>query len=135
MDNPRFPHTLKMVAYKTDGHGEPVTDDWGNPIETYVEIEKAVLKDGIPVKDGEGKFITETVDSLPFGYRTSTGNTKTSGDVVVCDYKLACPVFFTQMQAGTVLELTDYIRTYRVVVVKQTVFNFGTNIWVDDIKN
>lgn len=135
MENPRFPHTLKLIVQKTDEHGEPVTDTDGNPIESVCEIAVAVLKDGAPVRDTEGKFITEKCTELPFGYRTSTGNSKTSGDVLVCDYKLACPPFFTPMPAGSILEISDYSRTCRFKVIKQTTYNFGSNIWVDEIRN
>lgn len=135
MINPRFPHTLRMILPNVDSHGDPVTDDEGNPIETYGEIVCGIIRDNVPQKGANGRFLTEVKTEIPFGYRTSTGNSKTSGDVVVCDYKLACPAFFTPMPTGTVLELTDYSRTYRVSVVKQTTYNFGSNIWVDEIKN
>jgi len=135
MINPRFPHVLRMIVHKVDENGVPVTDSEGNPIESDAEIVCAIMRDNIPVKDSDGKFLTETKTELPFGYRTSTGNSKTSGDVVVCDYKIACPVFFTPISTGAVLELTDYSRTYRATVVKQTTYNFGSNIWIDEIKN
>lgn len=124
-----------MIVQKTDSHGEPVTDDEGNPIESDAEIVCAVIRDNIPQKDADGNFLTEVKTSLKFGYRTSTGNSKTSGDVTVCDSKIACPMFFTPMPTGSVLELTDYSRTYRATVVKQTTYNLGSNIWIDEIKN
>lgn len=135
MLNPRFPHTLRMIVQKTDSYGNPVTDEEGNPIESDAEIVCAVMRDNIPLKDSDGNFLTEVKTSLKFGYRTSTGNSKTSGDVIVCDSKIACPMFFTPMPTGTVLELADYSRTYRVRVVKQMTYNLGSNIWVDEIRN
>ena len=135
MINPRFPHTRGMVVQNTDSFGNPVTDEEGNPIESDAEIVCAVMRDNIPLKDSDGNFLTEVKTSLKFGYRTSTGNSKTSGDVIVCDSKIACPMFFTPMPTGTVLELADYSRTYRVRVVKQTTYNLGSNIWVDEIRN
>ena len=135
MINPRFPHTLRMIVQKTDSFGNPVTDEEGNPIESDAEIVCAVMRDNIPLKDSDGNFLTEVKTSLKFGYRTSTGNSKTSGDVIVCDSKITCPMFFTPMPTGTVLELADYSRTYRVQVVKQMTYNLGSNILVDEIRN
>ena len=44
-------------------------------------------------------------------------------------------MLFTDLPSGTVLLMTDYIRTFRVKVVKMTTYNWGTNLWVDNIKN
>ena len=72
---------------------------------------------------------------MNFGYRVSSKNTQTAGDVIVSDFKIATPMILTELVAGDILILTDYERTYKGVVVKKTTFNLGTNIWFDESKN
>ena len=76
-----------------------------------------------------------SVDVMPWGYRTSTGGLKTAGEVIVADYKVSCPMLLTELVTGTVLEMTDYTHTFRAKVLKMTTYNWGTNIWLDNIKN
>jgi hypothetical protein len=135
MYNPQFPHTFRLVSKGVDSHGDIITDDEGNPVEGYAPITAVVMSDRQPTFDADGNFVTEEVESMPFGYRQSSMNTMRSGDVIVSDYKLSCPLFLTELPPGTVLELTDYDRTYRVSVVKKFTANLGSLLWVDDIKN
>ena len=136
MYNPRWPHTFTVVQESLDENGLPVTDEYGNPVESAASMEK-VLYDSMwnPRRHSDGSFITETVTEMPWGYRTSTGGMKTSGEVWVADYKISCPMFLTDLPSGTVLMMTDYARTFRVKVVKMTTYNWGTDLWVDNIKN
>ena len=135
MYNPQFPHSLRVVRNCIDEHGDPITDDEGNPIAGYVTLTAVVMVDSQPTFDADGNFITEDVDCIPFGYRQSSLNTMRAGDVIVSDYKISCPIFLTPLNPGDILELTDYEKTFRGVVVKKDTFNLGTLIWFDRIKN
>lgn len=135
MYNPQFPHRLKVLRSGLDAHGEPITDDEGNPVEAAVTLIAVVMRDNQPTFDGDGNFVTEEVESIAFGYRQSSLNTMRQGDVIVSDYKISCPMFLTPLNPGDVLELTDYEKTYRGVVVKKDTFNLGALIWFDRIKN
>ncbi|MFA6717697.1 MAG: hypothetical protein WCS15_01320 [Prevotella sp.] len=135
MYNPRFPYSLKVLRNSIDANGDPILDENGDPSETPVVLTKVLMRDEEPVMDAEGKFITEEVTNISFGYRTASQNTHTSGDVVVSDYKIATPMFLNPLEVGDILELTDYDRTFRGKVVKKQTFNLGSNIWFDDIKN
>ncbi len=135
MFNPQFPHTFRLVCKDVDDNGDVITDDEGNLVTRYKPITAVVMADRQPTFDADGNFVTEEVDSMPFGYRQSSMNTMRSGDVIVSDYKLSCPMFLTELSYGDILELTDYDRTYRVTVVKKFTANLGSLLWVDDIKN
>ncbi len=135
MYNPQFPHRLKVLRGSLDAHGDPVTDDDGNPVVEAVTLTAVVMRDNQPTIDGEGNFVTEKVCCIAFGYRQSSLNTMRQGDVIVSDYKISCPLFLTPLNPGDVLELTDYEKTFRGVVVKKDTFNLGTLIWFDRIKN
>lgn len=135
MYNPQFPFSLRVLRSGVDAHGDPITDDEGNPTEEVVKLTAVVMADHQPTFDAEGNFITEEVESIAFGYRQSSMNTMRAGDVIVSDYKISCPLFLTPLNPGDVLELTDYEKTFRGVVVKKDSFNLGTLIWFDRIKN
>ena len=136
MYNPRWPHTFSVLAESLDERGLPVTDTEGNPVESTMSVEVAVYDSRWnPRRNADGSFITETVVAVPWGYRTSTGGLRTSGEVIVADYKISCPMLLTDLPAGTVLILTDSVKTFRVKVMKMTTYNWGTNIWCDNILN
>lgn len=148
-----------------DENGLPLTDENGDPIseepveeepqfesenqEQVVESEttegtepeKILVKVAIydsnwnPRHSADGQFLTEEVSDVPWGYRTSTGGMKTSGEVIVADYKISCPMLLTNLPTGTVLSMTDSVKTFRVKVIKMTTYNWGTNLWVDNIMN
>ena len=136
MYNPRWPHTFTVLDERLDENGLPVTDAQGKPVTGSKQIEK-ILYDPQwnPRRNPDGTFVTEYVTEVPWGYRTSTGGMKTSGEVWVADYKMSCPMLLTDLPSGTVLIMTDYVHTFRVKVVKMTTYNWGTNLWVDNIKN
>ena len=113
------------LAYGADGQ-----PDYERLTLTLVE-----MSDSEPVRDGDGKFVKYTADEVPFGYRTSSQNTSRAGDVVQADFKLACPMFLTELKPDDVLVLKDYEREFRAVVVKKTTFNLGTNVWVNEARN
>lgn len=135
MYNPRFPFTFKAFRARLDENGDPGVDDRGNPVYEPVLLEACVMSDWEPVRNPDGFFLTEWVSEMPFGYRTSSENTRAAGDVQESDYQLACPMFLTPLDPGDILVMEDYTRVYRCEVVKQTTFNLGTNVWVKEVKN
>lgn len=136
MYNPRWPHTFTIIGASLDEDGLPVTDANGDPVTTTVSVSQ-VLYDGAwnPRRSVDGGFLTEQVTVVPWGYRTATGGIKDSGDVLVADYKISCPMLLTDIVSGTELLMTDYARTFRVRVLKMTTYNWGTNLWVNNVKN
>ena len=141
-----------------DENGLPVTDENGDPIpvleESNQEETEAPTEGGEPTpptqptvlvveydsmwnprKGVDGSFVTKEVAQVPWGYRTSTGGIRTSGEVIVADYKISCPMLLTDLPAGTILSMTDAVKTFRVKVIKMTTYNWGTNIWCDNILN
>lgn len=135
MYNPQYPHTLRVLRSGLDLNGEPIVDDEGNPVEQVVSLKKVVMNGHQPTFDANGKFVTEDVDSIRFGYRQSSMNTRAAGKVIVSDYKISCQMFITPLNPGDIIEITDYEKTFRGVVVKKDTFNFGTLLWFDRIKN
>jgi len=136
MYNPRWPYTFSVVKESLDENGLPVTDEEGNPVEDEMALEKVIYdSQWNPTRGADGKFATESVTVMPWGYRTSTGGMRTSGEVIVADYKISCPMFLTELPTGTVLRMTDAVHTFRVKVIKMTTYNWGTNIWCDNILN
>lgn len=134
--NPRWPHTLKVLSESLDANGIPVTDSDGKPVRGSVSLKMAVYDPyWNPRFCSDGSVMTETVTDLPWGYRTATGGLKTSGEVIVADYKVSTPMLLTEIPTGAVLELTDYTHTFRVKLLKMTTYNWGTNLWLDNIKN
>lgn len=131
MYNPRWPHILTIYVQSLDERGRPVTDEDGNPVSTAMTLEKVVYDSRWnPVRNSAG-FVTEPVTELPWGYRTSTGGIRDSGEVFAADYKISCPMIVTHIPEGTLVTLTDYDNTFTAVVKKQTSYNWGTNIWLD----
>lgn len=136
MYNPRWPHTLTAYRESLDENGRPVTDSNGDPVEEPVEFEVVKYGSGFnPMKGSDGRFLTETKTELQWGYRTSTGGIRDSGEVFQADYKISCPMITTPLEYGVRLRLTDYTRTFEAVVKKATTYNWGTNLWIDKIGN
>ena len=128
--NPRFPHTLRGYRESLDANGDPVVDEKGDPVLVAIVFKKVVCDvNGNPTFHADGSFVTEDVTVMPWGYRTSTGGIKASGEVFETDFKVACPMFITPLEEGLVLELTDYSHTFTAQVQKCTSYNWGTNIW------
>lgn len=136
MYNPRWPHTFRVEVESLDENGLPVTDADGEPVVGSMQIEKIVYDSGWnPTRNPDGTFVTEMVTDMPWGYRTATGGLKTAGEVIVADYKVSTPMMLTELETGTVLQMTDYTHTFRAKILKMTTYNWGTNIWLDNIKN
>lgn len=133
--NPRFPHTLS-VRRPRQVDGEYVLDDEGNIVYDTVPLDLVATSDGWAIKNSEGRMVIEkTVDSISFGYRTSTRNLSEMNAVVNYNVTIHTPPFTTPLLYGDVLVLTDYERTYTAKMVKKVTFNWGTNIWFDESKN
>lgn len=135
MFNPRFPHSLSVLRAKRDEDGQIVFDDNGDALYEKVAFRVVESVDGEPLLNGDGEFITSESTEISFGYRTNSKNIRERGNVVVADFKLACPMFFGELLYDDVVVLTDYDRTFKAVLVKKTTYNMGTNIWVNEIEN
>lgn len=136
MYNPRWPHTLAAFVPALDENGMPVCDENGEPVMTQITFTKVVYDSRMnPKFHADGSFMTESVAELPWGYRTSTGGISDSGEVFHTDFKISCPMILTPLEEGMMLRLTDYTRSFDVVVKKMTTYNWGTNIWIDRYGN
>ena len=134
--NRRWPFTLVVVSQGLDSRGRPITDEDGNPVSAEMPLEIAVYGPNYqPRRSASGEVLKKTVTVLPWGYRTSTGGIKDSGEMFAADYKISCPMLFTPIPEGTILRLTDYTETFYGVVKKQTTYNWGSNIWFDNPGN
>ena len=110
VNNPRFPHTLRIYRSKLSADDTVLTDDAGIPLPP------------------------EHIYTSQCGYR-EPGKPRVSGDVIIADYKLALPKASVDIFPGDIIEVSDYMRTIDGVVVKSMTFNMGTNIWFNEIKN
>lgn len=135
MFNPRFPHVMHVLRAKTTPDGALVYGEGGSPVYERLELTLVEMRDSEPVLDADGGFVTYIADEVAFGYRTSSQNTSRVGDVVQADFKLACPMFLTELRPDDILVLKDYEREFRAAVVKKTTFNLGTNVWVNEARN
>lgn len=138
--NPRFPFTLRVMRPELDSNDEPAFDENGDVAYSPLTVQKVVMTEneedcGEPMRDSAGSFITEPAIEIRWGYRTSTGGFKDSGEVAEADFKIGTEMFTTPLNTGDVVEMTDYDRTWRMQVLKKTTYNWGTNIWVKDVKN
>lgn len=138
--NPRFPHVLSVLRPTLDEYGQPVMDENGDPTYTKLTLKKVVMTDddadnGDPTFNSDGSFATEDVTEIEWGYRTSTGGFHDSGEVAEANYKIATKMFLNPLYTGDVLEMTDFDGTTRMEVLKKTTYNWGSNIWVKDVKN
>ena len=136
MYNRRWPFTLQALRPVFNEYGLPVFDENGDPEMEEIEFDTVVYDSQMnPTFRADGSFVTEKVTELPWGYRTSTGGIKDSGEVFKTDFKISCPMFTTPLEEGVVLKLTDYDHSFEAVVKKKTTYNWGTNIWFDNPGN
>lgn len=135
MYNPRFPHTLKVFRAAEDINGDVICDEKGDPIWEQIPLTYALYLDDDPMRDADGNPVCRDSDEINFGYRTSTGGLRTSGEVIVADFKIAMPWLRTEIRTGDRVICTDYQRTFEAKVLKCTTYNLGTNMWIDEIKN
>lgn len=135
MWNPRFPHTLQVLRAAVDSKGDIVTDAQGDPTWNVVPLSVVEYLNDEPVRSADGGFVASDCNTVNFGYRTSTGGLRTSGEVIVADFKIATPMILTEVKTGDRVQCTDYQRTFMAKVLKCTTYNLGTNLWIDEIKN
>lgn len=135
MYNPRFPHTLVVKRAAKDANGDFIFDDKGDPTYNVVSLDIVDTLDNDPTFNADGTLSTHTATSINFGYRNSAKDMSQAGDVIVSDYRLACPMFTTELLHDDVIELKDYDCEYRARLVKKITFNWGTCLWVDKIGN
>lgn len=135
MFNPRFPHSLVVKRVARDNDGEIIYDEKGDVSYNDVELELVSTLDGEPMRNSDGSFVTTTTTIMPFGYRTNSKNTSQRLDVVVSDYKLACPMFLGELLFDDVIIVTDYDRTFVGRLIKKMTYNWGTNVWIDEVRN
>jgi len=134
--NPRFPHQLKVYRPVKDGNGNYVLDSNGDATYSLVELSIVALSDGWMMRDSNGSPIIGSVSTtIACGYRTNTRNLAEMGDVVVYNITLHTPPFTTPLYFDDILEITDYERAFRAKCVKKMTFNWGTDIWYDEIRN
>jgi len=156
MYNPRWPYKFCVYDTNLDENGIPMTDSNGDPLMTRylvdserrrltekdgkhltvpkgpMQLERVICDSrGNPTFHADGTFVTEVVEEMPWGYRTSTGGIKDSGEVFRTDFKISCPMMLTHLEEGTILNLTDATHTFVGIVKKMTTYNWGTNIWLD----
>jgi hypothetical protein len=136
MFNPRWPHTFVVFRDRLDSNGLPVTDEEGRPVEDHIHLR--VVRYGAdwnPQRGLDGEFAWDCQCKIPWGYRTSTGGMKDSGEVFQADFKISCPMLLTPLENGVRLRLTDYTHTFEAVVKKSTTYNWGTDLWIDQLGN
>lgn len=112
VNNPRFPHKVKILRERIDAQGQPVLDDNMNPV---LDI---VLESSCGNR-GDGK------------------DTSWKGEVVTADYKLALPKHSFIIRRGDYVEFTNGINGELIKgqVVKSEVNNLGANIWFNYSSN
>ena len=158
--NPRWPYILRVYDTNRDANGIPKTDENGDPIEDRylkdadgkyltdsdgkyltvpggpMQLQRVVCdRSGNPTFDSAGELVTETVEEIPCGYRTSTGGIKDSGDVFHSDFKMSVPMLKTHLEEGVIVAIIDKTHAFLAVVKKMTTYNWGTNIWIDRYGN
>ena len=131
--NPRFPHTLRVLRLQVVD-GVPSVNPDGTPDYRPVAFALVTTVDGVPLRDAKG-FITTEATEIPYGYRDANRNTTEYGDVTNKQRVLHCPMFLGEVQFGDVVEMTDYEGTKRMRAVKKVAFNFGSNLFVDELGN
>ena len=135
-NNPRFPFTLKVYRPRKDANGEFDLDASGKPTFDLVTLDIVAMNDGWAMRNSDGSLIIEKqATEIKCGYRTNTRNLAEMGDVVVYNITLHTPPFTTPLYFDDILEVTDYERTFRAKMVKKVTFNWGTDIWYDEIRN
>lgn len=109
IDNPRFPHHVKIIRELKDENGEPVYDERGIPV-------------------------TEVVfDSECRNYPSYKSDWK--ADVVSSDYVISLPKHNFDIKAGDIVRVKEHIREMTGNVVDAYVGNLGANIWYNSNTN
>lgn len=112
VNNPRFPHYVKIQCEKLDEDMNPILDEHMNPV-------------------------LETVFESECGDRSDGKETFWYGEVITADYKLALPRHSFIIQRNDYVEFTNGINGEKLKgqVVKPKVNNLGANIWFNVTNN
>lgn len=110
VDNPRFPHDIRVFRAAKDEFGNVILDENGEPAYTLILESKC-------------------------GIRTQSGNIRNTKDAIEAEYKFALPRHTVDIQEGDMCEVTHYTSEMRLVVTKATTYNFGSNIWANNVVN
>ncbi|PXV66867.1 hypothetical protein CLV62_104128 [Dysgonomonas alginatilytica] len=113
VDNPRFPHYVKIFRAKTDTNGTPVIDP------------------------ATGEELFESVFGSQCGMRDMVRGWDIDVEVVKADYKLALPKHNIIIKKGDYLEFTNSItgEVKKGRVEESKIFNLGANIWFNENGN
>lgn len=112
VNNPRWPHHVKILRERIDNDGNPILDDEMNPILDIV-------------------FESECGD------RSDNKDTSWQGEVITADYKLSLPKHSVIIHRNDYVEFTNGINGELIKgqVVKAKVNNLGANIWFNYSSN
>ena len=113
MNNPRFPHDVKIFRARTDFSGTPLIDT-----QTGEEIFECVFESECGLRD------------MVRGWDIDT-------EVLKADYKLALPKHSFIIKKGDYLEFTNSItgEVKKGRVEESKIFNLGANIWFNENGN
>ncbi len=127
---------MRVFADALDENGIPITDENGDVTRSVISVDRVVCDSyGNPTFHVTGDLVTESITEIPCSYRTATGGIKDSGDVFHSDFKMSTPMLATNLEEGTIVEITDKTHRFLAVVKKMTTYNWGTNIWIDRYGN
>lgn len=112
VNNPRFPHFVKILREKHDKEGNLILDEDMNPV-------------------------LEVVFESVCGDRSDGKDTSWFGEVITADYKLALPKHSFIINRNDYVEFTNGINgeVVKGQVVKPKVNNLGANIWFNFTDN
>lgn len=110
VNNPRFPHYVKVLRAVKDEFGNIVFDENGQP--TYTQIHESSC-----------------------GIRNQSGNVRTTKDAIDADFKLSLPRHSVNIKEGDLCELTTFTDTIHLTVLRALIHNFGANIWASKTAN
>lgn len=131
--NERWPHSLKCRVPVFDDNGNATYDDDGKPVYTYMDFTVVAYEGYSPIYSSDGAVVTQTLEALPYGYRTSSESTSKMNDVAYYDSKLSCPKFYEAIPFGAFLELTDEGGTRVVTLLRKETFNWGCNLFINEV--
>ena len=131
--NKRWPHSLTCQTPVLDESGNPAFDENGLPSYENITFAVATYNGYAVIRDTDGNPVEEELSELPFGYRTTTESTSKVNKSAYYDRKLSCPLFSTPLPFGAVLVLTDAERSYKATLVKKDSFNWGSNLYINEI--
>lgn len=110
VDNPRWPHTFKVIRQVNVGTNS-----------------RPELKEEV-ILESECRIYMST-----YGSRN-----KTQSSVLIADYTVSFPrenALGVNVEPNYIIEATDVIRTFRGIALGYQINNLGANIWFNESKN